>query len=264
MNEFFKNPSAEGLPPTPRLEVPNETFPQLDVAIETSPNPEIDIHYLDSPMIPGMDVEDRYTGSPFDYDTGSERELPIARETIEDVGEEMGSGKVFPDLDLNIQNLDSPMTFCIKETGSGDADDSSPREIKCRNEHLEGSVHPETGVPFERKTIEVNGERTEGVFPQFESEHTVCLPEELHEASDREQFAYANEKLKEAVENDPELREKFSDEQLEQIANGDRPDGYVWHHAENPGELQLVERDTHDKTGHTGGKVVWGGGSENR
>lgn len=138
------------------------------------------------------------------------------------------------------------------------------RTIICRNESLAGDVHPVTGVPFERKIIEVDGEKIEGVFPQFESSHTVELPEQLHQASNKEQFDYANDKLREAVTNDPELRSQFTAEQLEQIENGDRPDGYVWHHAENPGELQLVDRDTHDRTGHTGGQVVWGGGSENR
>ncbi|HFS0969470.1 TPA: HNH endonuclease [Pseudomonas aeruginosa] len=138
------------------------------------------------------------------------------------------------------------------------------REIICRNENLEGDCHPVTGVPFERKVILVNGEEVEGVFAQFDSTCNVQLPEHLHEATNEEQFKYANEQLRQAVEADPELRAKFTDEQLEQIRNGDRPDGFVWHHSENPGELQLVDKETHDKTGHTGGQVVWGGGAANR
>ena len=139
-----------------------------------------------------------------------------------------------------------------------------PRNIICRNESLEGECHPVTGVRFERKTVDVDGEKVEGVFPQFESTHTVELPEELREASNKEQFKFANESLQEAVEQDPDLASAFSAEQLEQIKNGDRPDGYVWHHAENPGELQLVDKDVHDRTGHTGGQAVWGGGTDNR
>lgn len=138
------------------------------------------------------------------------------------------------------------------------------RTIICRNESLEGDCHPVTGVPFERKVILVNGEEVEGVFAQFDSACDVHLPEHLQDATNAEQFEYANEQLRQAVEADPELRAKFTDEQLEQIRNGDRPDGYVWHHSENPGELQLVDKETHDKTGHTGGQVVWGGGSANR
>lgn len=138
------------------------------------------------------------------------------------------------------------------------------RSIICRNESLEGDCHPITGVPFERVQIDINGEIVEGVFPQFESQYTVELPEELYEASNKEQFNYANDKLSEAVKNNLELKENFNSEQLEQTNNGDRPDGYVWHHAEKPGELQLIDKDIHDKTGHTGGQVVWGGGSNNR
>lgn len=153
-----------------------------------------------------------------------------------------------------------PENFSRVEADSPDID----RKIICRNEGLAGDCHPITGVPFERKVIEIDGEKVEGVFPQFESQYTVDLPENLYQATNKEQFDYANQKLKEAVEKNPELAERFDADQLEQIRNGDRPDGYVWHHAENPGELQLIDRETHDKTGHTGGQVIWGGGQENR
>lgn len=193
-----------------------------------------------------------------------------------------------PDQSLDIQRLDSPIVLDLTSniefeevadnqhkldeqeegilgTTDGETKETcSDRTVICRNESLEGDIHPVTGVPFERKEIEVNGETVEGVFPQFESVCTVELPGDLHQASNRDQFTHANEKLSETVANDPELSSKFTDEQLEQIENGDRPDGYVWHHAENPGELQLVNREIHDSTGHTGGQAVWGGGSENR
>jgi len=32
----------------------------------------------------------------------------------------------------------------------------------------------------------------------------------------------------------------------------------VWHHHEKTGRLQLVDKNLHDKTGHTGGKAIWG------
>lgn len=138
------------------------------------------------------------------------------------------------------------------------------RHIECRNSSLEGDVHPVTGVPFERKSIEHDGEIIEGVFPQFEVTFEHQLDTEKYEASNKEQFNDANQALKEKCEKDPEFRKQFTEEQLEQIANGDRPDGYVWHHSEDPGKLQLVDKDTHDKTGHTGGQVIWGGGNDNR
>ena len=138
-------------------------------------------------------------------------------------------------------------------------------EIHTRNESLDGDRHPITGVPFERKTVEdSDGNEVTGVFPVFDSEFDAQLPDELLQSSDREQFDECNKQLKEAVENDPELAAKFTPEQLEQIMNGETPDGYTWHHNEEKGKMQLVDADTHAQTGHTGGKTIWGGGNENR
>lgn len=141
----------------------------------------------------------------------------------------------------------------------------SPKEIHTRNESLEGKKHPETGVPFERKTVkDADGNEVTGVFPEFDSAFDAQLPEDLYKSSDKEQFAECNKQLKEKVENNPEFAKKFTSEQLEQIKNGDTPDGYTWHHNEETGKMQLVDSDVHAKTGHTGGKTIWGGGNENR
>ena len=130
-------------------------------------------------------------------------------------------------------------------------------EIHTRNESLEGDRHPITGVPFEKKTVEdADGNEVTGVFPEFDSDFDAQLPENLYQASDKEQFAECNKQLKEAIEKDPELAKKFTPEQLEQIKNGDTPDGYTWHHNEEKGKMQLVDSDTHAKTGHTGGKTI--------
>lgn len=152
-----------------------------------------------------------------------------------------------------------------KRVEKADGNDGEAKEIHTRNEDLEDENHPVTNVPFERKTVtDSEGNEVDGVFPVFDSEYDAQLPESLYEASDKEQFAECNKQLKEAVEKDPELAKKFTPEQLEQIKNGDTPDGYTWHHNEKTGKMQLVDSDTHAKTGHTGGKTIWGGGNENR
>lgn len=137
-------------------------------------------------------------------------------------------------------------------------------EIPTRNSNLEGQKHPETGVGFERKEVETTEGIKEGVFPQFDSVFNVELPENLEKASDREQFKECNNQLKEKIGDIPEIKEKFTDEQLEQIKEKETPDGYTWHHSEKTGIMQLVDSEVHSKTGHTGGKSIWGGGSENR
>lgn len=45
----------------------------------------------------------------------------------------------------------------------------SPEKIKCRNEELAGKNHPETGVLFEKRTVDVNGKKTEVVSPNPEN-----------------------------------------------------------------------------------------------
>lgn len=143
--------------------------------------------------------------------------------------------------------------------------ESDIKKIPTKNQDLEGKEHPETRVPFEKKIVKNDkGEDVEVVVPKFESKFDAQLPEDLEKASDKEQVNECNKQLKEAVENDPDLKEQFTDEQLEQIMDGETPDGYTWHHDAEKGKMQLVDSETHAKTGHTGGRVIWGGGQSNR
>lgn len=164
-----------------------------------------------------------------------------------------------PNIELSSDKLGNPKLNYDSVYKQGNVVD-----IQTRNVELEGKKHPETGVVFERKEVETSEGVKEGVFPQFDSVCDVNLPKELEEATDRKQFEYCNEQLKENVESDSELRGKFTAEQLEQIEENETPDGYTWHHSEETGKMQLVDSETHAKTGHTGGKSIWGGGSENR
>ena len=142
--------------------------------------------------------------------------------------------------------------------------DIVPLKIKCINESLAGENHSETGVLFERKLVQVDEKLYEVVVPKFESAFDTQLPTDKLKETDAKQFKECNTQLKEAIANNKELREKFDDEQLEQIENGDTPDGYTWHHDAEVGKMQLVDTETHQKTGHTGGRAIWGGGTENR
>ena len=127
---------------------------------------------------------------------------------------------------------------------------------------LEGKTS-ENGVSYERRIIEINGVKIEGVFPKFESIFDTQLDPDNYKSK-----AYAKEcnaKLKEAIENDPELRSKFTPEQIKDIEDGRTPTGYVWHHNEEPGKMQLVKRVDHDRAiggaAHTGGNSLWGADS---
>lgn len=125
----------------------------------------------------------------------------------------------------------------------------------------EGTVS-ECGVPYERKTIEYKGVKIEGVFPVFDSAFETELDEKDYQSSNCKQFSECNKKLKQAIENNPDLKSQFTDEQLEDIENGRTPRGYTWHHTEEPGKMQLVKTEDHDRriggAAHTGGNSIWG------
>lgn len=133
------------------------------------------------------------------------------------------------------------------------------RQIKCRREDLEGKTHPDTGVPYGRERVDINGETVEGVFPKLDSVYDTQLPKCEYLERDEVQFDTCNEDLYEHAVEDLELRSKFTKEQFAQIENGYTPDGFTWHHHQEQGKMQLVDRETHRNTGHTGGKHLWGG-----
>ena len=106
----------------------------------------------------------------------------------------------------------------------------------------------------------------EAIYPDF-SEHCrfeTSLPEDRYLESDYQHFKDCNEQLHRAYENGTLDPDQFTDRQLEQIRNGDKPEGYTWHHHEEPGRMQLVDADIHRQTSHVGGRSLWGGGSEAR
>ncbi|WP_053104169.1 HNH endonuclease [Bacillus sp. FJAT-27231] len=168
----------------------------------------------------------------------------------------------------NIGKVAVVTTFAIGVIDLVDgADIAEAEEIDTRNDHLSGYEHPETGVPFVEKTVELpGGDRIEGTFPVFDSEFRVVIAEELYWQSDDIHFAVANETLHEAIEKNPGLADELglntADKQA--LAAGDTPPGYVWHHSEEPGTLELIDKEVHHQTGHTGGRELWGGGAEYR
>lgn len=176
-----------------------------------------------------------------------------------------------PNIEINSSSLEKEIQSPNIEKNSEEKSEGiekekieNDNELNTRNSALEGERHPETGVEFVRKEVETDEGIKEGVFPQFEAVETVNLPEELFKESDRKQFDYCNQELKNDIAKNSDLREKFTPEQLDQINDNETPDGYTWHHSEERGRMELVDSDTHIRTGHTGGKNLWGGGTEYR
>jgi len=165
-----------------------------------------------------------------------------------------------------IPNFAENLNSSIKSFDVADRPLTDPvQKIQTINENLEGKNHAITGVPFEKRIVENNENNlVEVVVPKFDSVYEAQLPENLYLSTDRQQFNECNNQLKESINKNVDLKNKFNGEQLEQIYEGDIPDGYVWHHDAEKGKMQLVDEYIHGKTAHTGGKSIWGGGKENR
>lgn len=147
------------------------------------------------------------------------------------------------------------------------ADIVEAEEIETRNDYLSGYEHPETGVHFVEKTIDLpNGHIVEGTFPIFDETFNVMIAEELYIETVDVHFEVANETLYQAITENPNFANEigFSQTDVQGLANGQTPEGYTWHHNEEPGLLQLVDEETHAQTAHTGGQAIWGGGSDYR
>ncbi|MDI1429801.1 HNH endonuclease [Polyangium sorediatum] len=95
-----------------------------------------------------------------------------------------------------------------------------------RNAHLAGKKHPETGVPFD----------PEG-YPDFKAAGVVKKEVKINQTGNRR-----------------------ADDRLANKEAGltETPEGYTWHHHQDGKTMQLVPKDIHGATGHTGGVATQG------
>lgn len=157
---------------------------------------------------------------------------------------------------------ETPVKSVLSEIENSSLETLNVQNLETINQRLEGTIHPETGVPFVKRTVETAlGGKIEGVFPDFKEWKIseVRLPENLLKATDAEQFKFCNETLNDAFNKGQIETDKFTPRQLEQIKNGDKPEGLTWHHNEEKGLMELVPSEIHQNTAHTGGKSIWGG-----
>ncbi|MGI8352396.1 hypothetical protein HLK66_11070 [Niallia circulans] len=53
------------------------------------------------------------------------------------------------------------------------------------------------------------------------------------------------------------FKKQFTQREISDINKGIKPANFRIHHHQNTGEIQLVHKNSHDKTGHTDGKTIW-------
>lgn len=176
-------------------------------------------------------------------------------------------------VNLELQDLTEEQKQTLRDNGMSESniekckvDKDGVVYLKTYNDKFEGQEHPPgSGVYYYRKEIEINGVKIVGVFPKFNSVYECNLSPENLKATDKEQFKEATKQLAEEIKKNPELKKQFNERQLEQIMNGEEKiSGYTWHHNEELGKMELVKTEEHQKSSHTGGQSIWGGGQENR
>ncbi|MFD1926883.1 HNH endonuclease [Sporosarcina siberiensis] len=168
-----------------------------------------------------------------------------------------------------LQNLGKATAVMIVGVGvleMIDADVVEAVGVDTRNMALDGNVHEVTGVPFESNTIEGADGVSIGIYPVFDAAFEAQLPEDAYLYSDTVHIGIANMDLYEAIQENPSLANDlgFNLQDVENLQSSVTPDGYDWHHHEEPGRMQLVEEEIHGSTGHTGGRNLWGGGTDAR
>jgi tetratricopeptide (TPR) repeat protein len=138
-------------------------------------------------------------------------------------------------------------------------------ELGGSNSKIVNGIHTITNVRFEEKAIEYGGKIYKGLFAQFDNVFRCKISKDLYLKTDYIQFTNATRQLKAQIQKTPELARKFTKKGLEDIlAEKDRIDGFTWHHNEDEGILELVERGIHGDTSHIGGRNIWGGGTNYR
>ncbi len=145
-----------------------------------------------------------------------------------------------------------------------DVDIAHAEEMESRNASLEGTSHSVTGVEFARNSIELdNWSTVEGIFPIFDASFEATIPPDAYLMSDSVHIGIANMELYEAIQANAGLANDlgFTAEDVQNLQSAVTPEGYDWHHHEEPGRIQLVSEEQHAGTGHTGGRSIWGGGT---
>ena len=112
---------------------------------------------------------------------------------------------------------------------------------------LAGKTHPVSGVKFDSTG-----------FPIFDSKYNATLDPQDYMKSRSTHFDRASKALYNDIMNDSNLRSKFTDAEIEIFKDGGVPKAYTWHHHQDAGVMQLVDRKIHRQTMHTGGFSIWG------
>jgi hypothetical protein len=117
---------------------------------------------------------------------------------------------------------------------------------------LAGQRHPETGVVFDQ--------RGSPIFDNDTAYDTRFTGSEFGQASYQTQMRMASRDLRTTIGTNSQLRSQFNSTQLQAIQSGNTEfTGYTWHHHQDSGRMQLVDKTVQGRTGHIGGEAMSSG-----
>jgi hypothetical protein len=147
----------------------------------------------------------------------------------------------------NSRNIESDLH---KKYGAENVTSSTLPKESQKNVKLAGMRHPETGIVF--------NERGLPIFDDVAIFDTI-IPRNISQIKSSEaHMLSATDSLSTLIKYGHISSSQFSSHQLEAIFSGKKKiPGYVWHHHENTGRMQLIPIDVHLRTGHTGGMKMW-------
>jgi hypothetical protein len=121
--------------------------------------------------------------------------------------------------------------------------------------HMAGQRHPVTGIVYDVKGNPIFD--PVAVFDARLSSDVALLGKaRMHKIESTKQLAAT-------LEGNPALKAKFNEAQLSDITKGKESiNGYIWHHHQDIGRMQLIPRKTHVETGHIG-ESLWTRGLDN-
>ena len=121
------------------------------------------------------------------------------------------------------------------------------------------SMVPHGSIPGVEVRIDSEG------FPVFDVGIDVMMPYDRFGCSDNVQFRFCNREVANRVSADPVFRAALPPD-LQQLYSAafktNAPSGWVWHHHQDAGRMQLVRSRDHDavvvwRVSHTGGAAIW-------
>lgn len=207
---------------------------------------------LDAPVSSGKaDISESEISEAFDEEAPAKADAPVPPEAK-------------PELTTDKAGTSTSKAETKPPESNRAPDSGETVHVNCTREDLAGKEHPETGVPYETKVVEVNGRKLEVTVPKFESNYDFKLDSNQLQLDRQKHNDICNAKLKEHCEQNPDwANETFSQKQLDQIKSGKKPEGYTWHHdGGEVGHMQLVDSKVHHDTRHTGGIAIWGNKSK--